>query len=432
VRAKRARAWALVAVVCAVPRLAVALHERGDIVAGFTEKSWDFAQTFVASGTFGFVEGIPSANTQPLYAFFLIPLVWIWGTAWLAVALAQIAVAVAVAILVFEIARRVTSHHAAVLAAVVATLQPYLVWHDVHVNREILDQLLGAAMVLLALVAVARHSWRYAAALGAVTGLAILSNTRLVGLPLVLGAYVLWAFRRRGLVPALAVVAAAAVVIAPWVVRNKISVGCYAITTDSRALWKANNLQTYDLLAHGKWIDDVDALPGAPPWPELVADEIKAGKNVPPPDECAQMRLYDHEVWSFWRHHPGEKARLMAQATVLLWQPSVHRSEGGPETTGGVDRIRSLVEPLYLVPLYLLALGGLLVVPRTFRVLALAFAAYETLAAWVFAGTTRYRVAWDFVLAVLAAAALAWLVSARAEGRAPFSRPFRRPLSQNR
>ena len=38
--------------------------------------------------------------------------------------------------------------------------------------------------------------------------------------------------------------------------------------------------------------------------------------------------------------------------------------------------------------------------------LALIFVGYETLAAWVFAGTTRYRVPWDFVLALLAAAAL--------------------------
>ena len=34
------------------------------------------------------------------------------------------------------------------------------------------------------------------------------------------------------------------------------------------------------------------------------------------------------------------------------------------------------------------------------------FVLYETAAAWVFAGTTRYRVPWDFVLALLAAAAL--------------------------
>ena len=45
-------------------------------------------------------------------------------------------------------------------------------------------------------------------------------------------------------------------------VRNKVQVGCFAITTDARALWKANNENTYDVLARGGWIDDVPELPG--------------------------------------------------------------------------------------------------------------------------------------------------------------------------
>ncbi len=49
---------------------------------------------------------------------------------------------------------------------------------------------------------------------------------------------------------------------------------------------------------------------------------------------------------------------------------------------------------------------GLFFVPTAVRALALSFVVYETAAAWVFAGTTRYRVPWDFVLALLAAAAL--------------------------
>jgi len=57
---------------------------------------------------------------------------------------------------------------------------------------EILDQFLGAAMVLLALLAAERRRWGYAVALGAVSGAAILSNSRLAALPLLLAAYLLW------------------------------------------------------------------------------------------------------------------------------------------------------------------------------------------------------------------------------------------------
>ena len=38
------------------------------------------------------------------------------------------------------------------MAALLTTLHPYVVWHDVHMNREILDQLLAVAAVLLTLV----------------------------------------------------------------------------------------------------------------------------------------------------------------------------------------------------------------------------------------------------------------------------------------
>jgi hypothetical protein len=96
----RRRAYALVAVVCALPRLGVLLHERGAILSG-VEKSATFAQVFVDHGTFGFLPGQPSAYTQPLYGWFLIPVEWIFGRSWESIGLAQIAVAVVVALLVF-------------------------------------------------------------------------------------------------------------------------------------------------------------------------------------------------------------------------------------------------------------------------------------------------------------------------------------------
>src|SRR5207302_251099 len=226
----------------------------------------------VHSGTFGFVPGEPSAWTQPLYAWFLIPIYWIFGRAWWSVGFAQIAVAAVTALLVYEIGRRFVSRRAGLIAAVVATLQPYLVWHDVHVNREILDQLLGAGMFLLALLAAQRRSVPLAAALGLVSGLAILSNTRLVLLPFALAAFLLWRQPTASRMVALLVPVLAAVALLPWVVRNKVEVGCLTITTDARALWKANNPTTYKLLEKGIWIDSVPELPGAPLTPAQERD----------------------------------------------------------------------------------------------------------------------------------------------------------------
>src|ERR671938_278730 len=99
-------AYAVVAAVAVVSRLAVLLHERGDITPAYVDKSDDFARTFLADGTYGFIPGHPSAYTQPLYGFFLVPLYWIFGRSWLTVGFAQIVVAAATALLVYEIGRR--------------------------------------------------------------------------------------------------------------------------------------------------------------------------------------------------------------------------------------------------------------------------------------------------------------------------------------
>jgi 4-amino-4-deoxy-L-arabinose transferase-like glycosyltransferase len=424
----RRRALALVAAVCVLPRLAVLLYERGDILASFTEKSDEFAATFVDSGTYGFVPGIPSAWTQPLYGWFLIPIYWIVGRSWWAVGAIQIGIAVATAALVYEVGRRYVSPRAGFAAAVVSTLNPYLIWHDVHLNREILDQLLAAAILLLALLAADRRSLWLAAALGAFAGVAILGNTRSTFLPLILAAYLIWriGLSRHAALASGALVGACALAILPWPIRNDVQVGCFTLTTDARALWKANNANTYRVLAGGGWIDDVPPLPGAPLTPEQAADFWKTQRRKIRVDECAQMRLYRRLVWEYWRDHPGGKARLAAQAAGMLWSPRQTKTAGRSEQETTVDSLRSWAEPAYVVPLYLLGIVGVLRVPRRLAVLIAALLAYQTLAAMVFAGATRYRTPWDLTIALLAGAGLVWLVdrwrlSGKARSRAAAS-----------
>jgi hypothetical protein len=422
----RGAAYGAVAAAAVVPRLLALLHERGDILAGFVEKSDLLARTFVASGTFGYIPGEPSASTQPLYGWFLIPVYWAVGRDWWSIGLAQIAVAAATAILVCEIGRRFLSPTAGLLAGLISTLHPYLVWHDIHVNREILDQLLGAAVFLLTLLLLGRRSLLLAAGLGLTLGVAILSNSRLTLLPLVLAALLVW--RGAGWKVAAVVVGCTAVALAPWVVRNRVEVGCFALTTDARALWKANNVNTYATLAAGKWIDDVPDLPHRQKTPQEAGGIWRSTGRVIHVDECGAQRRYQHLVVEFWKHHPGEKAKLAWQATGMLWDPRVGLQQGRPEAGGSLDTLRRWAEPAFMVPLYALALAGFFVVPSAFAWLAGIFLGYETVMAWVFAGQTRYRVPWDFVLALLAAAALT---------RFPFRLPLRplRPLppsSQNR
>ena len=424
-------AYLVIALAAALPRLAALLYERRDILTAFTDKSDDFALTFLDSRTYGFIPGIPSAYTQPLYGFFLIPIYWVADRHWLAVGLAQIAVAVGTAWLVYAIGLRVASKRTALLAALLATLHPYLVWHDVHLNREILDQALAAGIVLLALIAAERDrsAW-WAAALGATLGLAILGNARLLLLPLIVGVWLLaqlgWA--HHGLAVFVIVCASAALVLAPWVARNRASVGCFAVTTDARALWKANNLNTFGVLDRGGWIDDVPNIPGAPPSPQDAGAIYARTGRIVKVDECAQMRYYRKLVVEFWREHPSEKLRLAGQAARILWQPNVLETEGRPGAGTWQDKARTTVEPAFMIMLYALAFVGLFVLPRSFVAFTLLLLAYQTLIAMLFAGATRYRVPWDFLIALLAAAGID-AIATRVAQRRYDSRSLRRAPS---
>jgi 4-amino-4-deoxy-L-arabinose transferase-like glycosyltransferase len=415
----RRLSYAMLAATVAGPRIVALAYERNDILTSFTDKSDDFARTFLASGTYGFVAGHPSAYTQPLYGFFLLPLYWIFGRHWEVVGLAHILMAVATAFLVYEIGRRVASQRVGLIGAAITSLHPYLVWHDIHMNREILDHFLAAAIVLLTLMAADRPNVRIAALLGLALGLGILGNVRLAALPLVVVAFLLWrqGIEKRTVGLAVLLLAVTAVTITPWIVRNRVSVGCYAVTTDARALWKANNVNTYDTLTHGGWIDAVPRYPGSPPTPEDVYDRYRATGVYSPVDECAQMRFFQHKTHDFWLHHSEEKAKLALLSAQMLWQPSVVETGGRPGEGTWLDTLRSSSEPLFMIPLYCLALVGLFFVPRAFAALCVLLLAYQTAVAMIFVGVTRYRVPWDFLLALLAAAALVALARRLSDAR---------------
>ncbi len=410
---RRRIAYGGIAIVCAVPRLVVLLHVRDTMLGSNAEKSDLFAQTFVAHGTYGLIPGEPSAYTQPLYGWFLIPVYWIFGRTWWSIGIAQILLAVVTAVLVYEIGRRLLSPRAGLIGAAIATLNPYLIWHDMHINREIVDQVVAVALVLLTLVVAERPSLKLATLLGAVSGLSMLGNTRLIGVPVLCAAYL--AFRLpRARATALActlVIVGATVVVMPWLIRNEVNVGCFALTTDGRAMWKANNPLTYGLLSSGQWIDNIGQHSPRPPHPGYLTPDEAHGLYVKThgrvklhPDECLEMTFYENLAFTWIQDHPGRKAKLAGLSAKLLWQPSVFETSGRP----GVGR--RVIEPLYMWVVYALALVGLFVAPRAFVALALLLLAYQTGAALLFVGATRYRVAWDFLLAILAAAALQWAV----------------------
>jgi hypothetical protein len=404
----RRSAYLAVAALATLPRFVVLVLERDETLSDFVEKSDTFAQTLVESGTYGFIPGVPSAYTQPAYGLVLAAVYGTAGRSWLTVGVTNIALALAATLLVYELGRRLLGPRVGLVAAALVALNPYLVWHDVHLNREVLDGVLAAGLTLLVVLAAERASVPLAAAAGAVAGFAILANSRLALLPLLLAAFVVWRVgeRRHAAVAAVALVLVAAVTAAPWIVRNRVEVGCAALTTDARALWKANNTQTDELLARGRWIDAAVPPPGRQLTPEAAGDIYRQDGRIVRIDECEEMRFFRGEVLDFWREHPGEKAELAARGAWMLWDPRVTTTEGNPGAGSWLDFARTWLGGAYFTAVFALALLGLPRLARPFAVLAVGLLAYQTLMAMAFVGATRYRAPWDFLLLVAAAAAV--------------------------
>ena len=324
----------------------------------------------------------------------------------------QILVAVATSICVLETGRRFLSLRIGLLAAVIATLpalprvaRPAREPRDPRPADRGGDVRPDAARGEPALLGLDGGR-----GLGVVVGLGVLSNARLTVLPLVLGAFVLW--RGAGWAVAIAVPLVALVTVSPWVIRNKVELGCFAITTDGRALWKANNVNTYRTLANGLWLDQVPDMSAA----AREADPADVGDAGDRRGRMAQ----NHVVIDVPDAPPA--VGLRASRLPVLDPPP--RREGPARRTGDGDALepagRNRRRPrerrrqppevgraaLHGAPVPARDRRPLLRAELAVRVLAIIFLLYETAAAWVFAGTTRYRVPWDFVLALLAAAAI--------------------------
>ena len=78
-----------------------------------------------------------------------------------------------------------------------------------------------------------------------------------------------------------------------------------------------------------------------------------------------------------------------------------------------MDKLRKYAQPAFSIPLFLLGLLGAFLLPGRLALLGVALLVYQTLVAMGFAGATRYRVPWDFLIALAAAAAVWWVVDRR-------------------
>jgi 4-amino-4-deoxy-L-arabinose transferase-like glycosyltransferase len=290
-------------------------------------------------------------------------------------------------VLIGVLSRRVGGERAGLLAAATAALYPPLITADGLVMSEPLFVLLSTASLLIALGVNSSPTIKAAAALGIVTGLAILTRGEgVLLLPLLAwpAAYARRAHVSGAMVRLAAVTAAAALVVAPWVIRNAIVFDRAILAADSNTVIAgANCHDTYYGHDLGWW--SVDCMTRA----RTPAQTLQGDAST-----SAAIR--------FARDHVT-RVPLVAAVRVLrtfdLFQPL---RQGNREPRRRWVDIAGLV---FFYPLLLLAIVGALRL-KTDRWLLLApvwMAVIVSILGW---GIGRFRVAADASLIALAAFAL--------------------------
>ena len=353
----------------------------------------------------GFAAGDGSEATAfwaPGYPFALAPLYRIFGSS-LRVAKTFNAIAGALTVLpVFYLGRRLRGDAAGLLAGGLFAVAPSLVFWTASLFSEPLFTLGVASTLAVAAWAGDRRS--VAAMFVAGLVLAATAFVRSQGILLTAPVVVLLVrdFAARGIVRATApVVAAVALLVVPWAIRNQVEMGHPYLINDSLGY----NLR----LAHAPYSTGTSIAP-QDLWDERPGISFKQREIFF--DDAGRSRAL-----TYAREHPGRELELAVRRVGFLARSDAAASVRWSESLGATP-IRGrdvfvLLGDLYYYPMLALALASIVVLPRSRTWLAL----WTAIAAWValhlvFAGEPRYHVPMMPVIAVLAAGVILRAVDA--------------------
>jgi len=376
------------------------------------------------------LQGGPTAFRGPGYPYVLGAVYAVSGDSVTTGRLVGAALGAIAVLLVYLIARRIWGREVGLVAAALAAVFPPLVL----VSRELLSEPLFIAMLLAAVLSVlsfrASGETRWAAVAGALCGVAIL--TRSVGVvvlvPLAIG---VWTLRPRlsgrgVLAPAL-VVACAALVVAPWAIRNQVEFGRFVPVTTSGGYTAAgtyNEAALADADAHGAWRN-----------PQLVPEysRLFVREGI---DEATVDATLRREAREVAREHPGYVAEVISWNLLRVFEiagGAVRGPTGAVVDDRGVGSETPVAERVGIAIAAALALVGLLAIFRSrwggadsragggvmvpggpvFLWLVPILLVVATLP---FVGLPRYRLPADPFLLILAAIGMTWIWD-RIDGR---------------
>ena len=349
----------------------------------------------------------PTAFWPPAYPTFLAGWQWVFGPAVLTSQLAGCALGALTVVLVGLLGRAVAGPTVGLVAAALATCSPFLLAVDGSLMSEALVVPLALVVLLLVQHARERPNATRWCAVGVALGVTALAreDSLLLFVLAVVPAAVLTRRPARDVLRWLAlVVVTAALVLAPWVVRNARSVGTPEIATLSPAtgLAGSNCAETYAGASIGSW--------------SHRCTRPERGWTMP---EDRYARLLRDEATRYALAHVDRWPAVVAARVGRVWGVWDPRDQVDRETAETRNRTWQWITWFVSLPLLALAGVGLWLLRRARAPIAVLVApiALATVVAVAGYGNTRFRAVAEATLLVPVAASLLALTCRLRAGR---------------
>ena len=345
--------------------------------------------------------GGPTARWPPGLTTVLGGLYWVFGVHPIVGELFNALVGAVTVVLLMLIAERVFDRGTAIVAGVMLALLPGpILWTDVLVSETLYTGLFVLAILVLVR---ARPTWRWLLVFGVVIGVGAL--VRGEALTWILLPVVMWwrvvPWRAHARV-VLVAIAAAAVVLVPWTIRNAVVMDAFVpvATNASETLWSGHN---------------PDAT-GAQVYPTEEFDD-QFDQSLPAL-ELERAKALRNDAIEFMVKHPVRELELIPLKLIHLnrgdsyaldWVNAPGVGEIPPLSPIEVERISVLADLGYYGLLTLTVVGGLVLGRRFWRspigrIAATSFATALVLYGFVYYGNYRYRLPYEPLMVLIAAA----------------------------
>lgn len=307
------------------------------LLAGHGYAYWSVLPSGALSEAFdpAAVQVLPSAYMPPGYPLLLWPLAALFGTGPAGIAAAQavqVALGVATVALVGRLGRRLFDARVGFVALVLAAVFPVLVFTAGQISAAALTVFLLVLFFDRALRAVDTGRPRDALVAGLVLGANVLVRSEFVLMAPVLLGWMAWRGGTRARRSVALAVFAAALVVAPWMLRNARTLGTATPTALSGGfnLWQGQGPgasgthtgYTLDRVTEPGLVRAVDALPRTRTY-EADRDAVfrRYALAQMQRDPLGVVRLAAKKAWLLWGHFGGARIHYPGAASPLFWAP---------------------------------------------------------------------------------------------------------------